>query len=185
MVKIIDGEIIPDDDPRVTGAAPRRPPAASPSRPAPARPGGAPAAPRPQPSLFDWSAPALRLAPNEDGQGIAGLPDLRIFGALMRSTHAALLAAAVLLFGAKGLLGGALLWYLYASNQQAQQAAPQGSQQERLASAQRFISGMFDQGRPGQGGVAPAGPSGPSRGGQQQQDDPWAGRGKPRKLSES
>jgi len=51
-----------------------------------------------------------RLVPNEDGQGIAGLPDLRIFGALMRSTHAALIAAAVLFFGAKGLLGGALLW---------------------------------------------------------------------------
>ncbi len=51
-----------------------------------------------------------RLVPNEDGQGIAGLPDLRIFGALMRSTHTALIAAAVLFFGAKGLLGGALLW---------------------------------------------------------------------------
>ncbi len=79
--------------------------------------------------------------------------------------------------------------YLYASSQQAQaaqQAAQRGGQQERMASAQQFFSGgMFDQqARPGQGGQAMAGP-GASRGGQQQQQDPWAGRGKPRKLSES
>lgn len=48
--------------------------------------------------------------PNEDGQGIAGLPDLRIFGALMRSSHALMIAAAMLFAGAKGLLVGAILW---------------------------------------------------------------------------
>ena len=55
-----------------------------------------------------------------------------------------------------------------------------------MASAQQFFSGMFNQARPGQGGVAGAGPAGSSRGGQAEQDkDPWAARGKPRKLSES
>lgn len=104
----------------------------------------------------------------------------------MRSTHAALIAAAVLFFGLKGLLGGALLWYLYASSQQAQQAqAPQGSQQERMASVQQFFSGMLNEARPGQGGVAAAGPGTSGSGAAQQAKDPWAGRGKPRKLSES
>ena len=75
--------------------------------------------------------------------------------------------------------------YLYASSQQAQQAAQQGSQQDRMASAQQFFSTMFDEARSDQGSVAAARP-GATRGGQQRQDeDPWLARGKPRKLSES
>ena len=55
-----------------------------------------------------------------------------------------------------------------------------------MASVQQFFSGMFNEARPGQGGVAAAGPRAASSGSAAQQaKDPWAGRGKPRKLSES
>lgn len=84
MVKIIDGEIVPDDDPRLTGRAagggsrwaslPKVPPfcpfqpcqllwPAPPCRPAAAAAGGGgggPAAAPQQASLFDWNAPPVR-----------------------------------------------------------------------------------------------------------------------------
>ena len=50
-----------------------------------------------------------RLVP-DDGQGIGGLPNVRIFGALLRSQHALMLLAAMVLAGPKGLILVAILW---------------------------------------------------------------------------
>ena len=60
-------------------------------------------------SLFDWSAPPLRVVPEQPGQGIAGLPGVALFGAHISSTHLVMLLGAGLMLGLKGLLLGGVI----------------------------------------------------------------------------
>jgi hypothetical protein len=50
-----------------------------------------------------------RLEPDNSGANIANLPSLVVFGALVRPQHALMLAAAVVMFGWRGLLVGGIL----------------------------------------------------------------------------
>ncbi|KAL4859302.1 Microsomal glutathione S-transferase 3 [Chlorella vulgaris] len=99
MVRIIDGEIVQDDDPRVTGQAAAPPPArqgpplAQPPPPSAARRGG-----------FDFSAPPLRVVPDDSGSNIANLPNLVVFGRTIHPQHVLMLIAACVFFGVKGLV---------------------------------------------------------------------------------
>lgn len=111
MVKIIDGEIVADDDPRVTGRAVG--PAGGGATAAPPRQQGGPG-PAPGPaaqggSVFNFSAPVLSMVPG-DGQGIGGIPNFRLFGALVRAEHALALAAAAVFVGIRGVVVGAIIW---------------------------------------------------------------------------
>lgn len=141
--------------------------------------------------MFDWNAPPFRVAPDTDGSGMGGMPSLVIYGARFPPQHLLMLAAAVLFFGWKGGLVAAIVWYFWATSAAARPAAGggAGSQQQRSAAVQDFFRNMFDQGPLGRGGGAaqssgssaarPAGAQRPSA-----QGDPWASRGKARKLND-
>lgn len=183
---------------------------------------------------------------------MAGLPNLRIFGALMRSQHAMLIAAAALFMGPRGLLLGLLVWcvagqppcllgiaqgrssggaragacavrccglmstawiprcplrscdvdintlrppalprrWIY-SGSAAGQAAQQPGQAQRAAAAQDRLSRLLGQAPLGRAGDAPhgghggGGGPGPAAAAAAQPQDPWAARGRARKLNES
>ncbi|KAI3435899.1 hypothetical protein D9Q98_001957 [Chlorella vulgaris] len=167
MVRIIDGEIVQDDDPRVTGHAAAPPPArqgpplAQPPPPTAARRGG-----------FDFSAPPLRLVPDDSGSNIANLPNLVVFGRTIHPQHVLMLVAACAFFGLKGLVVGGILFYVYISNDQPAQNRDGGRGQQ--AGTQNPVQHVLGQVPLGRGDSAAARRSG----------DPWAARGRPRKLSE-
>jgi len=52
------------------------------------------------------------------------VPELRVFGARLTGLHLALMAGALLLYGAKGLLLGAVVWAVYTLSQRPQGAHP-------------------------------------------------------------
>ena len=94
---------------RAYAAAARDPPNRRP------RAGAAPA--------FDFSAPPVAVA--RDVEPLFGfVPELRVFGARLTGLHLALMAGALLLYGAKGLLLGAVVWAVYTLSQRPQGAHP-------------------------------------------------------------
>jgi hypothetical protein len=127
MVKIVDGEILQDDDPRLRNVGPRAGDAPTQSarcgrlgsvidvqknalhsvlnlcvesrRPTLPTAAAPPAAPR---TTFDFSAPALRVAP--DAAGPLGLPGLVIYGLHIEAAHLLMLAAAGFFMGLRGVL---------------------------------------------------------------------------------
>ncbi|KAL4458538.1 hypothetical protein ABPG75_013403 [Micractinium tetrahymenae] len=195
MVRIIDGEIVPDDDPRLRGGPARRPGGAAGA----VAGGSGSSAPAPQShnrrSVFDWNAPPLRVVPDADGTSLGGLPGLMVFGARVPAQHLLMLAGLLLIFGWKGALAGGLLWFWFQHQQLAAgrggggQPSAGGNQQARLAAAQDYFQSMFGNQAPlGRGGVAgrPAGSAAPSNAGERPAaaSDPWAARGRPRRLAD-
>eukprot|EP00887_Chlorella_sp_A99_P006360 scaffold3.g6360.t1 len=170
MVRIIDGEVVQDDDPRLRQkATPPPPPAASSSRapPAPAA-GGA--------GVFDWDAPPFRLAPDPPEEAIGGLSGIDLFGAHMRAAHAVAILAAGVFLGLKGLLIGGACWVLYKHSQVQGRAAAaaQGRQATAAAQAKAFFAQLT--------GGEPDGGGGARRPGAVPKTDPWAGRGPGHRL---
>lgn len=105
MVRIVDGEIVQDDDPRLQRPqqGQRAPAATGPAAAPPQAATGAAA------GLFDFSAPPLRVVPDADGTGLGGLPSLVVFGAVLRPQHLLMVAAAAMFLGWRGLMVGAIL----------------------------------------------------------------------------
>lgn len=159
MVLIIDGELVPDDDPRAiasrhrmqypnnsqslqqeasnvsslhTGTSNRRPHAA------PSDTGSG--APNLQ---FNWNAPALRFVPPRTGeQAFMGLSDVEFFGVHVQTKHIAIVLLSVFVFGVRGLLVGVLIAFFMLS-----QGGGSQTQQARAGGATRFSSGSgFAQG---------------------------------------
>ncbi|KAK3239290.1 hypothetical protein CYMTET_50770 [Cymbomonas tetramitiformis] len=154
MVLIIDGELVPDDDPRAvasrhrmqypnnsqsqqqeasnassmhTGASNRR------SRAAPSGTGAG--APNLQ---FNWNAPALRFVPPRTGeQAFLGLSDVEFFGVHVQTKHIAIVLLSVFVFGLRGLLVGVLIVFFMFS----QQGAGSQTQQARVGGTTGFSSG--------------------------------------------
>lgn len=60
-------------------------------------------------ALLRPSPPCCRIVP-DDGTGLVGLPSVRLFGALLKSQHLLMLAAATLFMGWRGALLGAVVW---------------------------------------------------------------------------
>jgi hypothetical protein len=117
MVKIINGEIVADDDPRLQQRQQQQQQQAPPRRPPPGpHASGAPfarGAPRPPPRAaaaagggFSLDAPPLRMQPAADG---GPLPDFEFFGLRVPGLHLALLAGGAALMGWRGLMLGALI----------------------------------------------------------------------------
>jgi hypothetical protein len=124
-----------------------------------------------------------RLEPDNSGANIANLPSLVVFGALVRPQHALMLAAAVVMFGWRGLLVGGILFYVYMANQRQDAAQVQADQGQRMAAVQGYFNQMLGQAPLGRGGSRAGGaPPPPAR---QAPSDPWAARGRPHKLSDS
>ncbi|KAL4426526.1 hypothetical protein ABPG77_008384 [Micractinium sp. CCAP 211/92] len=193
MVRIVDGEILQDDDPRLAGGPARRPAAAAgASRGNIGNTSGPPSQLRR--SVFDWNAPPLRVVPDTDGTSLGGLPGLRVFGALVPAQQLLMLAGLLLIFGWKGAVAGGLLWcwvqqqQLAGAGGEAAQPAAGGNQQARLAAAQDYFQSMFNQAPLGRGGAAgrPAGGAAASGAAEQPAAaaDPWAARGRPRRLTD-
>ena len=99
MVKIIGGEVVQDDDPRLR----------APSRPAPE---AGPSARRRQPA--GGPPAAVRAVPAPPGTAFLNLPDLEVYGRRVRSLHLALAAGSAVVFGPRALLVVALLWMISA-----------------------------------------------------------------------
>ncbi|PSC71294.1 chromodomain-helicase-DNA-binding 1 [Micractinium conductrix] len=177
MVRIIDGEIMADDDPRVAAASAGSGGGGA-AGPRPAQGGGA--APRPDAArLLDFDAPVLRLAP-DDGTGLAGMPALLLWGMRVPPQHLLLLLGAGLMFGWRGGVFAVLLymWWRASSAGAAAGTAQQPPTQQRMAAAQDYFSRVLQQEPLGRGGAAP----GEERRGAGA--DPWAARGKPRCLND-
>jgi hypothetical protein len=198
MVRIVGGEILNDDDPRVVAAGRGTTAAAagsSISNPSRGRSGGATAPPPtviPAGLRVDWSAPPLRFPPTRHG---AALPDVvEVFGAEVPTLGLLAVGAAGLLLGWRGLLGGALLGYLYLSNrpqqQQQQQQQPGGALSRHQAAPRGWPNSSVmgvggNSSQRAQGGSAAGGSSGSggSGGGSGSTARPFPGTG--RKLGSS
>lgn len=99
MVRIVDGDIVPDDDPR--------------ARPAPADASRVQLRPATT-SLFDWNAPIVRTCP--PGRGEArwfGLPDVQVYGCRVRTPHVLAVALATYVFSWRGLVLGLAVLYAH------------------------------------------------------------------------
>ncbi|KAG2448504.1 hypothetical protein HYH02_006395 [Chlamydomonas schloesseri] len=159
MVKIINGEIVADDDPRLRQRQASQP---GPPESAPrggrgegsgpygqggqaARPGaqvdaagGAAAAARAGGIGFNLSAPPLQFVPPQPGSDTLGLPDVEVFG--VRITPFAILGVVGLgmMLGWRGVLVALVLYYVYLANQGTNQqpAAQQQQQQQGAAGPQ-------------------------------------------------
>jgi hypothetical protein len=97
MVRIIDGEIVADGDPRLAQQRPEvpgQPAAASPAGPAAGGTGG---------HAFSLSAPPLRVLQDAGGTKVV------IFGFPIDATHLAMLVAAGVFMGSRGLLFAGVL----------------------------------------------------------------------------
>ncbi|KAG2444935.1 hypothetical protein HXX76_001671 [Chlamydomonas incerta] len=150
MVKIINGEIVADDDPRL-----RQRHASQSGPPEPAQGGGRGAGPgayghggpaagpgaQPGPGGpaaagggaggigFNLSAPPLRFVPAPPGSDALGLPDMEVFG--VRITPFAILGVVGLgmMLGWRGVLVALVLYYVYLANQGTNQQQQQQQQQ--------------------------------------------------------
>lgn len=70
------------------------------------------------PPAFDFSAAPVAVARDAPEDSLFGIvPGLRVFGARLSGQHMALLAAALMLLGARGLLLGAVIWVVYTLSQ--------------------------------------------------------------------
>ncbi|PNW88692.1 hypothetical protein CHLRE_01g040550v5 [Chlamydomonas reinhardtii] len=144
MVKIINGEIVADDDPRLRqrqvpqpgppeaahggagrGAYGTSGPGAGPGQQP--GPGGAAAAGGAGGIGFNLSAPPLRFVPPPPGSDALGLPDMEVLG--VRITPFAILGVVGLgmMLGWRGVLVALVLYYVYLANQGSNQqpGAPQ------------------------------------------------------------
>lgn len=135
-----------------------------------------------------------RVAPDTDGTALGGLPGLRVFGALVPAQQLLMLAGLLLIFGWKGAVAGGLLWFWVQQQQlagaggEAAQPAAGGNQQARLAAAQDYFQSMFNQAPLGRGGAAGRPSGGAAASGAAERpaaaSDPWAARGRPRRLTD-
>lgn len=126
-----------------------------------------------------------------------------MYGARLPAQHLLILAGVLLFFGWRGALLCALVWYWTqhvnavagggggggAAGGSRRPGQGGGDQGQRMAAAQDYFQSMMDQpplGRGGAGGRAGAsGGSAPAGGaGQRSASDPWAARGKPRRLND-
>ncbi|CAL8464417.1 g3952 [Coccomyxa elongata] len=130
--RIVDGEIVREDDIRL-GQTSQRQPAQASSAPNPRAPQ------RPQRPLrgtgaFDFSAQPIALQREPPEQSLFGMPGLRIFGAHYQSKHLAALLAATVFLGLKGFLIGNAVWVFYKLSQTQGDARPaamgDGAQQQ-------------------------------------------------------
>lgn len=114
MVKILNGEIVQDNDPRLS-ATKRQPSNASFSQ---ASTSSGPA-PRPElanRSAFDFTTPPIQLT-NVSPESFMGMPDVLVFGAPVKMLHLCALAAATVFAGWRAALAGGLLLYIYTASQ--------------------------------------------------------------------
>ena len=105
MVKIIGGEVVQDDDPRLR----------APSRPAPDAGPSARRQPAGGPPVAAMDPIPLRAVPAPPGTALLNLPDLEVYGRTVRSVHLALAVGAVVVFGPRALLVVVLLWMISAA----------------------------------------------------------------------
>eukprot|EP00898_Chlorokybus_atmophyticus_P005260 jgi/Chlat1/5735/Chrsp38S05567 len=126
MVRIINGEIVPDDDPRAIAARSRTQATASTSYATPLASsstntrtttagGQAPQAPQPQTGIsgaFDWNAPPLKLVHQPPGTALLNLPDAAIFGLQVPAKYYCAVIAAVVFLGWRGLLAIPFIWFM-------------------------------------------------------------------------
>lgn len=168
MVKIIDGEIVADDDPRVlqrTGQAtqPTRQGYAQGATPAGSshatndvRAGaGHPVAN----AGFNLNAPPFRVLDDPvEQRGVGGLPSVEIFGFKVTSTMYIAMAGAFYMFGWKGLLAAGVLSYIYQANNANPPAPPGPSPYNTAANTPRAPVNSSRQAPP----QAPQSPSTPT-----------------------
>eukprot|EP00877_Chromochloris_zofingiensis_P000107 jgi/Chrzof1/10097/Cz04g26280.t1 len=136
MVRIVGGEILQDDDPRlqqrsqgggnVTHEGQEARQRTSTSHPQQHAPG------------FSLQAPAFKVIPDPDGQK---LPEFEVFGVRISSTALMLVAGSGIIFGWRGLFGASLLWYLCYRSAANQPAPPQGPPPRRMnpAALQQYM----------------------------------------------
>lgn len=109
MVRIVDGDIVPDDDPRVQ----QRPADASRVQLRPATT-----------SLFDWNAPIVRTCPPGRGEATwFGLPDVQIYGCRVRTPHVLATALATYVWSWRGLVLSLVVLYAHLLHRHASTAA--------------------------------------------------------------
>mmetsp|Transcript_25539 Transcript_25539/g.35216 ORF Transcript_25539/g.35216 Transcript_25539/m.35216 type:complete len:215 (-) Transcript_25539:121-765(-) len=132
MVLIIDGELVPDSDPRAqarrrphqdtqrsggvgTGgggsASYSSPPQSAPIRSTPGQRGVI--ATR---AVFDFTQPILRMIPAEPGTALVGLPDAEVYGLRIQAKYIAIVLVATFFMGWRGLLVGMLVLMYLMSN---------------------------------------------------------------------
>eukprot|EP00873_Tetraselmis_striata_P020674 jgi/Tetstr1/440938/TSEL_029207.t1 len=104
MVRIVNGEVLQDDDPRLRQHQQQQQSGVTQA------PGGAP--PPVARNMFDWSAPPLALATDPAGSAFLGLPDVVVYGLCIKAMHYCALAVACLALGWRGFFGGGLLLVL-------------------------------------------------------------------------
>ncbi|KAG2495567.1 hypothetical protein HYH03_006167 [Edaphochlamys debaryana] len=164
MVKILNGEIVADDDPRLRQPPPPPPSAAAPrqhQQVPPGAAGGPPPAGQGQAGGigFSLSAPPFRtVEPLPGSQPLLNLPDVEVFG--VRITPYAILCCAGLgiMLGTRGVLIALVLYYVYLANRNSQAAVGVNEQGPgAMDYLQRYLNGPQPRGRQ-------AGPGGPSGG---------------------
>ena len=70
------------------------------------------------PQAFDFSKAPVEVARDALEDALFGVvPGLRVFGARLSGQHMALIAAATLMLGARGLLLGGVIWVVYTLSQ--------------------------------------------------------------------
>lgn len=136
------------------------------------------------------ACPACRVAPDRDGTSMGGLPGLMVFGAHVPAQQLLMLAGLLLMFGWKGALAGGLLWFWVQQQQLAGagRGAPQPSAGSNQQAPLAAIQSMFNQAPLGLGSTAgrPAGSAAASGAAERPgaASDPWAARGRPRRLAD-
>ncbi|KAF6266690.1 hypothetical protein COO60DRAFT_1473124 [Scenedesmus sp. NREL 46B-D3] len=186
MVRIIDGEIVQDNDPRLQ--ARQRPSASRPQqgqqqhgftnftvgRPQMAAQQAAPA------GGLDWSAPPFKAIPNEYG---SMLPDVELYGLRVPGVGLVAVAALGMFFGWRGLLGGLIFGYLYLTYGQAAVAAAghgrpaSGTGAGAAAGGDGFMQQAFG-GMMGGGGAEADGPGHAAAGAAARPAGVWMGKGR-------
>lgn len=149
MVRIIDGEIVQDDDPRLhqsgrSGAAASPGPGYGGYHERNERAGSTQGQ-----SVFDWNAPFLRFVPSAASQGGIGLPDVEFFG--FRVSSVLLISLAVfMLVGWKAVLIMAILYFIWRTHQHRHQAAFSGG---AAGGVGNFMQRYMQMPPPARGGI--------------------------------
>eukprot|EP00191_Tetraselmis_sp_GSL018_P022578 CAMPEP_0177622356 /NCGR_PEP_ID=MMETSP0419_2-20121207/28196_1 /TAXON_ID=582737 /ORGANISM="Tetraselmis sp., Strain GSL018" /LENGTH=192 /DNA_ID=CAMNT_0019122577 /DNA_START=59 /DNA_END=637 /DNA_ORIENTATION=+ len=122
MVRVVDGEIVQDDDPRLQSGRGNQDNVSTVQS---QRNQNASLAPQ----RFNLSAPAFRILPTTSAGSFMGLPPVEVFGVQVEALHYCLLAATTAFLGIRGFLGGGcLLAIMYMNRQQGPAAAtPEGT----------------------------------------------------------
>lgn len=142
MVRIIDGEIVADDDPRVKNRQQQqqRPaPGGSSTQPYRGGPAAGAAGAGGAPAFVDWSKPAFQVLPKE-----GGLPDTAIYGVTVPGIGFVALAAAGFFGGWRAAAFVGIIGFLYCRSQQETSSVGGGSERSiRGGGLGQQVSGAF------------------------------------------